>query len=386
MGWKRKKSLTTELPPSLSITGWSLSGMLTGIVSITLIIVQQAGMLKPLSGINIWISSFVPFGAWILFFCIRLWLWGKNIDEHNFHLKEAERAQKEWKAWAERYLAVVESCVFLPDTFTVSCLHNELPVSSGLTKKINYLAENNIMHNAIEVLLRGTEESLSGLSSDLSLRVTLVTDMPAEESKATFFSVWAILFPQLSAPSVNVHTTAFSMNWADERLKQPELSVDLILVMQLKGSDEDTCSDGLAGLLLTSDDVAQKYQLPHRARLMRPMQIDMNNFQDDITLYLETQTVGCHTSRVLSDSCCWATMTPLLMKIGREHGTSWKPAGNMVLEQWSGIPGPAAPWLLTAIAADLISLHDLSLLTLFSSGEERFISTVTSGSEDEHIG
>ncbi|EEY3544149.1 type VI secretion protein, partial [Escherichia coli] len=38
---------------------------------------------------------------------------------------------------------------------------------------------------------------------------------------------------------------------------------------------------------------------------------------------------------------------------------------------------------LTALAADLVCLGNDSLLTLFSSGEEHFISTVTSGNQNE---
>ncbi|HBN7243565.1 TPA: type VI secretion protein, partial [Escherichia coli] len=65
------------------------------------------------------------------------------------------------------------------------------------------------------------------------------------------------------------------------------------------------------------------------------------------------------------------------------YGAGWEPSGRMLLEKWCGIPGPAAPWLLTALAADLVCLGNDSLLTLFSSGEEHFISTVTSGNQNE---
>ena len=57
-----------------------------------------------------------------------------------------------------------------------------------------------------------------------------------------------------------------------------------------------------------------------------------------------------------------------------------------LLEKWCGIPGPAAPWLLTALAADLVSLRKQPLLALFSSEQEHFISTITPGSEDEYTG
>lgn len=42
--------------------------------------------------------------------------------------------------------------------------------------------------------------------------------------------------------------------------------------------------------------------------------------------------------------------------------------------------------LLTALAADLVSLRKQPLLALFSSEQEHFISTITPWSEDEYTG
>ncbi|CAH4132200.1 hypothetical protein AI2755V2_1901 [Klebsiella pneumoniae] len=66
--------------------------------------------------------------------------------------------------------------------------------------------------------------------------------------------------------------------------------------------------------------------------------------------------------------------------------TPWKAEDIALLEKWCGIPGPAAPLLLTALAADLVSLRKQPLLALFSSEQEHFISTITPGSEDEYTG
>lgn len=61
--------------------------------------------------------------------------------------------------------------------------------------------------------------------------------------------------------------TAKSFIWLEERIKSPTLDVDLILVHQTQGKGR--YSDILASLLLTSDDVATKYQLTHDACLLR---------------------------------------------------------------------------------------------------------------------
>lgn len=385
MGWNRAKSLTTELSPEPSRMWWFLTGVLMVIVGIVLFMVHASDMAKDLSTFNIWLVSLAPAGLWLFLLCLRGLLWGKEFDQHNFLKKEADHAQKQWESWAERYLAIAGSCIFLPDKITVGCIHDQLPQQYGLARKINYLSDRD--HSADESfleLLKGVSDALCQLPSDFPVKVTLVTDLPGNGLSGSFVAVWVSFFPHRVIPDDISISTALSMAWIEERLKKPVLTVDLIMVMQLCGGD--AYSDGLAALLLTSDDVAQKYALPHPARLLRPMPLEFDKFDEDFTLFLETQTVACRTALVLGDSRSWETIAAPLMTIGSNHGAGWDPAGRMLLEKWCGIPGPAAPWLLTALAADLVSLSHTSLLTLFSSGEERFISTVTSGSENEHIG
>ena len=385
MGWNRAKSLTTELSPKPAMMWWFLIGVLTVIIGIMLFMVHASGRVKELSSLNIWFVSLAPSGIWLLLLCLRGWLWGKEVDEHNFLKKQAGNVQKKWEAWAGRYLAVAGSCIFLPDKITVGCLNYGLPQQYGLARKINYLFESNRpADGALFELLKGVTDALCQIPSNLPVKVTLLTDLPGAGLSESFTAAWASQFPHRTVPDDITIAPTISMAWVEERLKQPVLTVDLILVMQLCG--EDAYSDGLAALLLTSDDVAQKYALPHQARLLRPMPLEFDKFDEDFTLFLETQTVACRTARVLGDSRSWEKIAAPLMTIGSNHGARWDPAGGLLLEKWCGIPGPAAPWLLTALAADLVSLNKTSLLTLFSSGEERFISTVTSGSENEHIG
>ena len=384
MGWNRAESITTELPPEPSLVWWFLTGVLMAIVGILLFMVHTTGIVTHLSAINIWLVSLTPPGIWLSLLCVRGWLRGKEVDKHQFLQKEAEHAQKQWEAWAERYLAITGSCIFLPDRITVACLHDELPQQYGLIRKIDYLPDsNNLAEGALRVLLKGIKDALSLLPSELPMKVTLVTCLPAGGLSGSFATVWASLFPQRATPdNINIMPD-FSMGWVEERLKQPTLTVDLFLVMQLHGGDE--YSDGLAALLMTTDDVAQKFCLSHAARLLRPMPLELGKFNDDFTLFLRTQTVACHTARVMGDSSSWEMIAAPLMTLGHAHRAEWDPAKRLILEKWCGIPGPAAPWLLTALAADLSSLSKTSLLTLFTSGEERYISTVTAGSEDEHI-
>ncbi|AVP28144.1 type VI secretion protein [Escherichia coli] len=382
MGWSRTKSLSTELPHKPSIMLWFMTGAFMAVVGALLFIIRASEYVKALNDFSIWWLALTPPGCWFFLFCLRHWQWSNQMDEHLFLKKEGEYAQKQWESWAERYLVITASCVYLPDKITVATLCDELPLQYGLVKKIDYLSDSgHKVEASLRVLLREITDKFCQLPAALPVNVTLITDQPDSEIRSAFVSAWEALFPQRVVPDNIEVTPDFSMGWVDERLKQPVLTVDLILVIQLNGGN--AYSDGLAALLLTSDDVAQKYNLSHSARLLRPMSLDINKFNDEFTLFLETQTAACRTARVLGDCYHWEKIAAPLMTIGNQYGAGWEPSGRMLLEKWCGIPGPAAPWLLTALAADLVCLGNDSLLTLFSSGEEHFISTVTSGNQNE---
>ncbi len=275
--------------------------------------------------------------------------------------------------------------MLLPDHISAAHWGSERPQQYGLARRINYLpAEEPVQLSAMHALLTSIEERVQCLPEELPLYVTLITDNPSPELTSSFSNLWKEHIPGRAVPDDITVTGSFSLSEVEERLKQPVLTVNLLLVIQLNGGT--AYSDGLAVLLLTSDDVAQKYHLPHSSRLLRPMPLDMTNFEDDITLFLETQTVACHTPSVIGDAKKWTERSAALITQGGKMHTPWKAEDIALLEKWCGIPGPAAPWLLTALAADLVSLRKQPLLALFSSEQEHFISTITPGSEDEYTG
>lgn len=379
MGWKRNQISLLISPSAPSLIWWSLSGILVIIVGVLLFIIHASGHVKTLNMLSIWWFSLTPPGIWFLLFFFRCWQWNNQIDKYLFLKKENEYAQMQWEVWAERYLVISASSVMLPSGVTAGAilksLADTLPSGYLLTKRLKNI------NTPVTSALASLQLSVCQLPAALPLNVTLITDLPDSEIRSAFVSAWEALFPQRVVPDNIEVTPDVSMGWVDERLKQPVLTVDLMLVIQLNGGN--AYSDGLAALLLTSDDVAQKYNLPHSARLLRPMPLDINKFNDEFTLFLETQTAASRTARVLGDCYHWEKIAAPLMTIGNQYGAGWEPSGRMLLEKWCGIPGPAAPWLLTALAADLVCLGNDSLLTLFSSGEEHFISTVTSGNQNE---
>ncbi|WP_338571786.1 hypothetical protein VRB37_20370 [Erwinia billingiae] len=136
-------------------------------------------------------------------------------------------------------------------------------------------------------------------------------------------------------------TESLSLEQVEERLKKPVLTVDLILLLQLNGGE--AYSDWMTSLLLTSDDVALKYRLAHPACLLRPMPLDIAAFNDELTLFLETQREACLTANVLADRLDWEKFSAPLMTLGARFGAAWQPEERLVLEKVCGIPGPSAP-------------------------------------------
>lgn len=62
------------------------------------------------------------------------------------------------------------------------------------------------------------------------------------------------------------------------------------------------------------------------------MSLDINKFNDEFTLFLETQTAACRTARVLGDCYHWEKIAAPLMTIGNQYGAGWEPSGRMLLE------------------------------------------------------
>ncbi len=96
-------------------------------------------------------------------------------------------------------------------------------------------------------------------------------------------------------------------------------------------------------LLLTSDDVAQKYHLPHSSRLLRPMALDMTNFEDDITLFLETQTVASPYALRYRGRKKMDGKKRRAYHAGRQNAYPWKAEDIALLENGAVFRDPQRP-------------------------------------------
>ncbi|WP_287811373.1 hypothetical protein [Enterobacter sp.] len=375
-----------ELHPEPSFMGWVFAGGVAAVVGVLLFMLHASGMVKALVVFNIWWLASSPVLGWFFFFCLRGWLWGKTVDEHRFLQKEAEYGQQQWESWAGRYLAVLGSSILLPSGVTADAIAkseaSDAPQLLSLTSHFD--AQSVASDSLLELGLASVQNAIAILPATVPLNITVVSDVISADFDSQIRKVWGSLYPDRAISGSVSFCETLSFAWVEERLKTPVLDIDLILVLQKHGGGR--YSDALASMLLTSDDVAEKYQLSHSARILRPMPLDMTNFKADIGLFLETQTIACQTSNVFCDYGHWNDWFADLMTGSQSHLTPWVPQEIDVLEKYNGIPGGGSAWLLAALLSDIATVSQATVLGLFTSGTDRFVSTVTSGSNNNDAG
>ena len=386
MGWERSKATTKALPPEPSFVGWLLAGGVAVFVGVLLFILHASGMVKILSVLNIWWLAFSPVLGWFFLFCLRGWLWGRTVNEHQFLQKEAEYGQQQWENWAGRYLAVLGSSILLPSGVTSDAIAKaEASNAPHLLSLTSHFDAHSVNSGSLFALgIASMQNAIAILPTTLPLKITVVSDAVSAAADSQFRKVWESIYPRRTISGSVCFCERLSFAWVEERLKTPVLDIDLILVLQKHG--DGRYSDSLASMLLTSDDVAEKYQLSHSARLLRPMPLDMSHFQADMELFLETQTIACQTSNVFCDYGHWNDGFADLMTASQSHLTPWVPQEIDVMEKYNGIPGGGSAWFLATLLADIVSVSNKPVLGLFTSGADRFVSTVTSGSENNDAG
>lgn len=386
MGWERTKATTMTLPPEPSFTGWLLAGGVAAVVGILLFILHASGMVKALAVFNIWLLASSPVLGWFFLFCLRGWLWGRTVNEHQFLQKEAEYGQQQWEAWAGRYLAVLGSSILLPSGVTSDAIAKsdaaDAPQLLSLTSHFD--AKSTTPTSLLELGLAGVQNSIAMLPATVPFNVTIVSDMISPDFEIRFREAWGRIYPGHALTGSVSFCKTLSFVWIEDRLKNSVFDIDLILILQNQGAEQ--YSDSLATMVLTSDDVADKYQLPHSARILRPMPLDMENFGVDMGLFLETQTFACQTPTVFCDYGDWNDQFAELMTASQAYQTPWVPQEIDVLEKYNGIPGASSAWLLATLLSDIVSVNNKPVLGLFTSGTDRFVSTVTLGSGNNDAG
>lgn len=384
MSWERQKSTISTKPEEPSFILWIMLGV-SALVGCVLLFVLHANQLAgPLQTLNLWIVSASPAVVWFFFLCLRGWLYNNAVDKHEFESDEAEFAQQQWRDWAGRNITVLHSGVMLPVNLTSQIFLAAPPAleqSTSLTRRI--CLHDHEAH--FFVLLAGLNPALAKLPLDIEPTVTLLTDsqddLPSLQDE--FVHAWQTAIPDRLVPQLTILKSKSFLS-LDERIKSPTLDVDLILVHQTKG--RDAYSDVLAVLLLTSDDVATKYKLSFNARILRPMALDMTISEKSLETFFSTQTQACATASIVGDNVEWGNTFSGLLGAAQNYGGHWKPEQLHWLEKYAGLSGPFSPWIMAAVASDIVNIQKADCLMLSADGEQKFINTVQTGNRNDDHG
>ena len=384
MSWERQKSTISAKPEEPSFILWMMLGVLALVGCVLLFVLHANQLAGPLQTFNFWIVTASPAVVWFFFLCLRGWLYNNAFDRHEFEAGEAEYAQQQWMEWSGRNVAVLHSGVLLPANLTLQNFLAAPPAleqSTSLTRRI--CLQDHETH--FSVLLTGLSQVLAKLHSDLVPAVTLLTDSHDDilVLQEAFAQAWQTDIVDRLVPQLTILTSRSFLS-LDERIKSPTLDVDLILIHQTQG--RDTYSDVLAALLLTSDDVATKYNLSFNARILRPMALDMAISEKSLDTFFSIQTQACATASIVGDSVGWGDAFSDLLAAAQDYDGYWKPEQLHWLEKYAGLSGPFSPWILAAVASDIVNIQKADCLMLSTDGEQKFINTVQTGNRNDDNG
>ncbi|QKN79819.1 hypothetical protein [Scandinavium goeteborgense] len=381
MSWERQKAMISAKPEEPSMVMWLIAGLVGVIAGVLLFVLHANQFLGSLQKFNLWIVAGSPVFIWFIMICLRGWIYNHAMDRHQFESDEADYAQQQWTSWAGRYLAVLYSRVLLPDELTPSIFQQappDLEQGCSLCRQLTLP----IGEDAFSACLGGLDIPALLSLSDLPFRATLLTDSdaPDESLQRAFSACWLQLVGQAyPVPSLTIHK-ARSFDWVEERLKSPILDIELLLVHQTHGGSE--YSDAISALMLTSDDVATKYQLSHHARLLRPMPFEkVRALHEELDTFFSTQSQAIKTSLIVGDCIAWGDNFSALLAGAKKYEGSWKPQQCHWLEKYAGLSGPFSPWIMAAVVSDIAALTKENCLMLSGDKEMRFINTVTTGNQ-----
>ena len=381
MGWDRKSLGVVRAPAPLILGRWVLAGGLALVTCVLMFLLYASGSAWQLQGLNIWVLSCSPLIIWLLAFGARAYVYGGALSHQQFLEEQAQIEQQAWQDWAHRYLAVLDSCVLLPDQVSAGVLTQgpvNFPLRTGQARRITALLEQGEPAlTGLGLLCSALVQTLVALPAEQELRITLLSDVEAEQHESLLVAwnqYWATTIRNPQPGSVNV-MSELSYSWIDEKLKVASAAYELILVVQVHGGA--LYSDGLAALLLCLDKHAVEQDLPVQGHLLRPMPLDVTKLESELSLFLQTQTDAGLATGMLADGADWRSLTGKLFSVGGAHGASLKVEQHWIQEHLCGPVGPLSPWLVAALGVEVARHQQRSLLVLAQEESRYWISTVT---------
>ncbi|MFJ3483666.1 hypothetical protein ACIPL1_09815 [Pseudomonas sp. NPDC090202] len=379
MAWNRRSPEVAQAPMPPSMARWSVALVIAVLIGVLLFLLYAA--LPSLQVLNVWLLCASPVVAVGLAFAGRAYGHGGALSRFESQQATAREAQDAWQRWGQRGMAVLGTCLLLPDQVSASSVAQggqALPPRTGQARRLDGLPAkcDARVQAGIDQLLATLAASLTVLPAAQTLNVTLLTDIPPADypaAQAHWQQGWARLKTPLEPARVSL-AAALSPHWIEETLKTASTAVELIVVLQVNG--EAAYSDGLAALLLCPDALAEKHAWSRTATWLRPMPLQAGPLEQEFALFLQTQASAREATGLLADRADWLPLNGRLLAASTGEG-ALEPTAQTITETLSGVPGPLGHWLVAVLGIELTRHRQQPLLLLTQDGTQHWISTIT---------
>ncbi|WP_371367236.1 hypothetical protein ACA097_26750 [Pseudomonas sp. QL9] len=379
MGWNRRLPPVAESPAPLSLARWLGAGGLALLIGVMLFLLAASERVPELKTVNVWLLCLAPIVLWLLAFAGRAYAYGGALSDQQFLEEEADVAQRAWSDWAQRYLSIKACCVVLPEQVSAAALmqRGSLPPSPPIAKRIAGLPADATEREraGLQMLIKALGPALAELPAKADLRVTLLSDAKPEHHERlelAWRQAWQGLAKRPEPARCSVFAD-FSYGEIEARLKAPDTAMELLLIIQLHG--KDGYSDGLAALLFCPDAHGEAPSTA-AAHVLRPMPLGREKLEDDLSMFLQTQSLARQAAGVLTErDACQPTVRTLLA-LASTHGGELKAENLWTQSALCGLPGPFTHWLTMALGVEMARHRQRPLLLLADEGAQGWIATV----------
>lgn len=373
MAWTKKPLLQVDKPRAPSLVKWLAILIASIIIPIYFLYMTNNLSNKDVDAIKI-IPAVLPFIIVIISIIINFFIYIRDYRFYLYLKEEKKHNDRQWAEWGQRSVCILDSALLLPDKITLNYIlqYSKHHTSCfNITQKIDYLPNDN---PSSYYLLRSVKEAITLLPETLPINLTYLSDKTINDNDIT--KIWHTLFESKKIETYQSKKT-LSFDKIENIIKQNKECVDILIVEQQE--EKKTQSEFMAVFIITSDDIAKKYQLNKKSHLERPMSLETNeDAKVSIQLFNEIQTDSQQAVQLISSGNIHSEITSAIYQ-SESNFPFIHPEKIIDLEFYSGPTGKYAPWFVAALSSLYANQQNKPVLMVSNEGNRTFFSTITPG-------
>ncbi|WP_213992522.1 hypothetical protein [Sodalis sp. dw_96] len=389
MAWNNLALTDSKIPASPVIWLW---GGLLGIITMICLaghFFSPKGWTEQ-SGPIFWLYAFgLLVLIWAGAFGLKLLLYDKQIGQYNLTKVINNHALASRQSWANRYLMVIDSTVYLPEELTTSCIvnsENSLELRYGQVIKFTQFSDLT-MRKIISLLFFSVSYALKNLPHSLNFNITVVSSEKKYDAELldAIHSNWIdIRGDELDILSINIFRT-LSQTILNDWIKSTDEIVNILLVLQFPATKN--YSELAAIFILVSDDWSDHHQLSGKARVYRTMDANSDDFPEKYAVMLALQTESRMANQTWLTGSKSNEVKISMLNEHKKYKADFMPEVIKDFERFVGKTGPLGGWIALGIAADIAYYRNENQIVVGRWEEQWVANTIhSSGTECKDAG